>query len=326
MYLLGIDGGQTSTKSCLYDQETGVCLLASGPPIDHMLTLNGQIKSKQGIQLSLQKLLEQAALIKTVEMAFVSISGVHKEHEEMIKSWIQECIHVDRFLVEGDVKANLAGASAGKNDGVLIIAGGGSIGYCFNGENEFVAGGYGHILGDEGSAYWIGLQAIKSGIHYSDGRGPFTVLHDRILDQFRETSFWGVKKQLHADKIQRSDIADLAMLVERAAGEGDAVAQSILRQAGAELGQLAISVLRQIAEQPGASAVRKVYPTGGVFQSTNWVRRSLTEVLHVYDPSLEVCTPSYSPVIGTLILSAQALGRTIQLGNVEEAVKGGHAS
>ncbi|UVI29535.1 N-acetylglucosamine kinase [Paenibacillus spongiae] len=319
MYLLGIDGGQTSTKSCLYDQDTGACLLASGPPIDHMLTLNGQIKAKQGIQQSLQKLLKKAVLTKKVELAFLSISGVHKEHEEMIKSWVRECIHVDRFFIEGDVKANLAGASGGKNDGVLIVAGGGSIGYYSDGENELVAGGYGHILGDEGSAYWIGLQAIKASIRYSDGRGPVTVLHDSILDHFRETSFWGVKKQIHADKIQRSDMSDLAVIVERAANDGDAIAQLVLKEAGAELAQLAISVLQQMADLQSAPAVRKVYPTGGVFQSTHWVRRSLSDSLRAYDPLAEVYSPQYSPVIGTLILSAQALGRTINLDSIEQS-------
>jgi N-acetylglucosamine kinase-like BadF-type ATPase len=322
MYLLGIDGGQTSTKSCLYDQATGTCLLANGPPIDHMLTLNGQIKSKQGIQRSLQRLLEQAVLTKPVEMAFVSISGVHKEHEQMIKNWILECIHVDHFLVEGDVKANLAGASAGENNGMLIIAGGGSLGYCDDGEREFVAGGYGHILGDEGSAYWIGLQAIKEGVRYSDGRGTFTMLHDRILDHFRETSYWGVKKQLHSDKIQRSDIAGVATLVEKAAYDGDAVAQSVLLRAGKELGELAVSVLRQMERYSRALPFRKVYATGGVFQSTHWVKRSMVETIRSYDPLVEVCSPRYPPVIGALILAAQLLGKELNLSKIGEALRG----
>ena len=64
MLLLGIDGGQTSTKSCLYDHAHGICLFASGPPIDHMLTFNGQVKTKQAIQQSLQALLVQAKLIR----------------------------------------------------------------------------------------------------------------------------------------------------------------------------------------------------------------------------------------------------------------------
>ncbi|REK64046.1 MAG: hypothetical protein C6P35_13465 [Cohnella sp.] len=326
MYLLGIDGGQTSTKSCLYDRENGTCLIASGPPIDHMLTLDGQIRSKQGIQQSVRTLLGRTANPpQTVDMAFVSISGVHREHEDMIKNWIQECIRVERVAVEGDVKANLAGASGGRNDGVVIIGGGGSIGYYCDGENEYVAGGYGHILGDEGSAYWIGLQAIKAGIRYGNGLGPKTVLYGRILDHFGEASYWGVKKQVHAGNIHRGDIAGLAVLVETAANEGDAVAQSVLRQAGSELGQLAVSVLTQMAGSPRASRVRKVYPTGGVFQSALWVRRSLEETLRAYDPAVEICDPQYPPIIGALILAAQALATEIHLPAMDRALQGGEA-
>lgn len=323
MVLLGIDGGQTSTKACLYDQAGGVCIVAEGPPIDHMLTLNGQIKSKQGIQQTLQALLAKTKLTRQIAMAFVSISGVHKEHEDMIKSWITECVHVDRIVVEGDVMANLAGATAGRNDGVLIIAGGGSIGYYCDGDNEFVAGGYGHILGDEGSAYWIGLQAIKAGIRHSEGRGMPTVLHERTLSHFGDSSYWGIKKRIHADKIGRDDIAGVARIVDEAACEGDEVAQLILRQAGEELGQLAVSVLKQIKARGSVNGVRRVYPTGGVFQSTQWVYRSMAETIRNYDPAVEIRPPLYPPVIGTLFLAARELNRTIDLERLDRAWKGG---
>lgn len=316
MYLLGIDGGQTSTKACLYDQETAAYQFSSGPPVEHMLTLSGQIKSKHGIQQTLYALLREATLSKRVEMAFVSISGVHKEHEEMIKSWISECIEVDHFMVEGDVKANLAGASAGANDGVLIIAGGGSIGYYFNGMQEFVAGGYGHILDDEGSAYWIGLQALKAGIRDSERRGPATLLRERALKHFNETSFWGVKKGIHADLILRSDIAGLAPLVEQTASEGDEAARGILEQAGEELGEIAISVLEQAkARCSKGGELKKIYPTGGVFQS-KWVMGSLKDTLNAYDPTLIIELPKYSPVIGTIVLAAQSLNKSIQFNEV----------
>lgn len=311
MYLLGIDGGQTSTKSILYDPETGEFRQASGPPIDHMLTLNGQIKSRQGIQQSLHALLSGGVLARDVEMAFVSISGVHKEHEALIQGWISECLHVRRFAIEGDVKANLAGASAGANDGVLIIGGGGSIGYYFDGKREFVAGGYGHVLGDEGSAYWIGLQALKAGIRDSEGRGPATALRERILRHFGETSFWGIKKRIHADKLHRNDIADLSRMVEGVATEGDEVARQLLKQAGKELGELAVSVLKQASQDGNPALLRKVYPTGGVFQSAEWVLPSMKETLESFSPDVAVCRPSYPPIIGTLILAAQALNKTV---------------
>jgi Predicted N-acetylglucosamine kinase len=322
MALLGIDGGQTATKACLYDPTCGVCVIAEGPPIDHMLTLNGQVKSRQGIQLALRALLAKTKMAETVEMAFVSISGVHKEHEDMIKSWITECVHVDRIVVEGDVKANLAGASAGKNDGVLVIAGGGSIGYYSDGENEFVAGGYGHILGDEGSAYWIGLQAIKAGIRHSEGRGMPTVLHERTLQYFGELSYWGIKKRIHADKIGRDEIASVARLVHQSADEGDEAARQILRQAGNELGELAVSVLKQIKEKGGVKNVRIVYPTGGVFQSKRWVLDSMAETIQRYDASVEIRRPLYPPVIGAIFLAACELNRTIDEEKLNQAIGG----
>lgn len=322
MALLGIDGGQTATKACLYDPTCGGCVIAEGPPIDHMLTLNGQVKSRQGIQLALRALLAKTKMAETVEMAFVSISGVHKEHEDMIKSWITECVHVDRIVVEGDVKANLAGASAGKNDGVLVIAGGGSIGYYSDGENEFVAGGYGHILGDEGSAYWIGLQAIKAGIRHSEGRGMPTILHERTLQYFGELSYWGIKKRIHADKIGRDEIASVARLVHQSADEGDEAARQILRKAGIELGELAVSVLKQIKEKGGVKNVRIVYPTGGVFQSKRWVLDSMAETIQRYDASVEIRRPLYPPVIGAIFLAASELNRTIDEEKLNQAIGG----
>ncbi|MFD0714260.1 N-acetylglucosamine kinase [Paenibacillus sp. GCM10027626] len=321
MLLLGIDGGQTSTKACLYDHENNTCLFACGPSIDHMLTFNGQVKTKQAIQQSLQSLLVQARLIRKVDMAFVSISGVHKEHEELIKSWIAECIQVDAFMIEGDVKANLAGASNGNNDGVLIIAGGGSIGYYFDERQEFVAGGYGHILGDEGSAYWIGLQAIKAGIRDSEARGPLTVLRKQTLDYFGEESFWGIKKRIHADKIQRSDIAQLSLLVEQTAAKGDEAAQSILQQAGEELGGLAISVLQQARACDPALKLDNVYMTGGVFHSERVVN-SMQAAIHRYDAAVRISRPQFPPVVGAVILAAQALQVSMDMAVVKKALQG----
>ena len=321
MLLLGIDGGQTSTKSCLYDHENGTCLFACGPSIDHMLTFNGQVKTKQAIQQSLQALLVQAKLIRKVDMAFVSISGVHKEHEELLKSWIAECVQVDAFMIEGDVKANLSGASNGKNDGVLIIAGGGSIGYYFDERQEFVAGGYGHILGDEGSAYWIGLQAIKAGIRDSEARGPKTALRKQVLDYFGEESFWGIKKRIHADKIERSDIAKLSLMVEQAAIEGDQAAQAILRQAGEDLGELAVSVLQQARAHDRTLKLDNVYTTGGVFHSDRVVD-SLMETVRNYDPAIRITKPQYPPVVGAVILAAQALQVDMDMMIVKKGLQG----
>jgi N-acetylglucosamine kinase-like BadF-type ATPase len=323
LYLLGIDGGQTSTKACLYNHEAGTYDFASGSSIDHMLTPDGQMKSKQGIQQAIQGLLQNVTTnIESVNMAFISISGVHKEHEELIKSWVLECIKVNNFMIEGDVKANLAGASGGLNDGVLVISGGGSIAYYLNDQKEYVAGGYGHILGDEGSAYWIGIRAIQAAIRSMEKRSVPTILVEKILHYFQETSFWGIKKLIHGEVIQRSDIAKLSLLVEVAANAGDITCQTILKNAGTELGDLAISILHEIQSDHFISTVHKVYPTGGVFQSENWALKSMKDRIANYDSSIQICTPIYPPIIGAILLASQALNIDIKLDELHSSLKG----
>ncbi|MEH7380306.1 BadF/BadG/BcrA/BcrD ATPase family protein [Bacillus sp. JJ1533] len=313
MFILGIDAGQTSTKSCLYNHEDGTFQFAKGPSIDHMLTDKGQFKSKQGIQQSIKELLSQMTTrIDLIKIAFVSISGIHKEHESLVSSWILECINVENIIIEGDVKANLAGASSGKNDGILVIAGGGSIAYCFNDTKEYVAGGYGHILGDEGSAYWIGLKAIKAAIKHIEYRGIPTKLTDEILHIFREDSYWGIKKKIHGHFIDRSDISNLSLLVERLANEGDIASQNILKAAGSELGELIISIIKQLEDDGLYGEVLKIYPTGGVFNSQAWVLTSLKEKVEEYRNSAQICLPKYPPIIGTIILAGEVLNMDIK--------------
>ncbi|MET3696987.1 N-acetylglucosamine kinase-like BadF-type ATPase [Bacillus oleivorans] len=322
MFILGIDAGQTSTKSCLYNHEDGTYILSKGPSIDHMLTDKGQLKSKLGIQQSIKNLLNQTTQrIEEVKFAFVSISGIHKEHESLVASWILECINVEHFIIEGDVKANLAGASSGNKDGILVIAGGGSIAYCFNGNKEYVAGGYGHILGDEGSAYWIGLQAIKEAIKHTEYRGSPTKLADEILHTFNEDSFWGIKKKIHGNYIDQSDVANLSVLVEKLANLGDTVSQNILKAAGSELGELVVSIIKQLENDGIYEDVNKVYPTGGVFNSQVWVLTSMKQKVEEYRSSIQICSPAYPPIIGTIILAGEFLNIDIKFNRIKSLIE-----
>ena len=93
-------------------------------------------------------------------------------------------------------------------------------------------------LGDEGSAYRIGLEALQAAIRCWENRGPFTVLYQQLLDHFAQTTYWDIKTMLHGDQIKRNDIGNSASLVNEAAVQGDSVSQSILNKAGIDLGEL----------------------------------------------------------------------------------------
>jgi N-acetylglucosamine kinase-like BadF-type ATPase len=73
-------------------------------------------------------------------------------------------------------------AGAGENPGVVLVAGTGSIAYGRDARGRAArAGGWGYLLGDEGSGFWIGRRALLSVVRHADGRGPFTMLTELVL-------------------------------------------------------------------------------------------------------------------------------------------------
>jgi N-acetylglucosamine kinase-like BadF-type ATPase len=103
------------------------------------------------------------------------------------------------------------------------------------------AGGWGHIIGDEGSGYELGRRALQAVSQMTDGRGPATTLRDAILARWEIETAWQMidRVYLHSDK---ADIAALSSLVFAAAKEGDAVAQGFLSDAAADLAKTALAV------------------------------------------------------------------------------------
>ena len=92
-----------------------------------------------------------------------------------------------RILVTNDALIALV-AGAGVGPGVVVIAGTGSIAYGRNAHDEAArAGGWGYILADEGSGFWIGRQALRAVVRAADGRGPATALTPLVLEFFGVT-------------------------------------------------------------------------------------------------------------------------------------------
>ena len=90
-----------------------------------------------------------------------------------------------RILVVNDALIALQ-AGVGDAPGIVIVSGTGSIAYGRNDRGEASrAGGWGYVLGDEGSGYWIGRLALRAVVRHADGRGRATSLTPRLLDAFR---------------------------------------------------------------------------------------------------------------------------------------------
>lgn len=233
--LIGIDGGATKTKGLITTAEGKEIATATGGSTNQY---NISLKEvRNNLQSIIENLLRQArSSVDTVRGICLGLAGVDKPGDaKRIHKLAREILPQADINVVNDSVVALYGGCL-KPYGIIVISGTGSIAYGRNrlGE-EFRAGGWGHILGDEGSGYAIGLQALRVVCRAADGRVRSTLLSELILKALSlksavELIDW--TKKIGGDKAQ---ISSLSPIVERAALSGDTIALHILKSEAAEL-------------------------------------------------------------------------------------------
>jgi len=155
----------------------------------------------------------------------------------------------------------------------VIISGTGSIAYGRNAAGEAArSGGWGHVLGDEGSGYWIGRAALRAVLRAADHRAPETLLTSMLLEHFNVTHPQALLHEVYHHNAKPAAIGALAGCVQRAFTEGDQAAAAILRGAANELEGAALSVARRL------TLLQESFPfilSGGIFRAVPWLAEEL---------------------------------------------------
>lgn len=303
--LLAIDGGQTATKSLLARADGTVLGSGIGGPSDHFHIEGGVEKNRRAILGAIDDVLSNTRSDPTrVIAAALGLTGAGSRVPAIVEEMVRERVTPRRITVVPDYVTNLAGASGGR-PGVVLIAGGGSIGYgVIEDGREAIASGYGFLLGDEGSAFIIGLRAINAAERGEDLRSGPTALQQVVTEHFGVERVRQLPRIVYAAGFSREQISLLAPKVTQAAEAGDAAAIAILRHAGEELATTALGVLRQLF-QPGDAA--DVYMTGGVFKAGPLLMEPFRALLHREWPTAEPRAPRFPPGVGALVLAAQSV-------------------
>jgi N-acetylglucosamine kinase-like BadF-type ATPase len=306
--ILAIDGGQTSTKSLLATAEGRVLSSGRGGPSDHFHIAGGVEKNRAAIHGAVESALAAAGIEATnIAAITLGLTGVPPEGDarNVVYEIIREVVRPEQVTLVADYVTNLTGASGG-NPGVVLIAGGGAIGYGVTSDGHTaLAGGYGYLLGDEGSAFKIGIAAIRAATFADDLRGPQTTLNQLICGYFEIDSIRKVTQIVYKAGFSRDRISLLTPIVAQAAAEGDAEAKKIIADAGHSLGLVGLGVIRQLFS---AGDHVEVYRTGGVFNIGNLVIDQLNDTLYEGWPGAVSRAPRFPPAVGGLILAARSLG------------------
>ena len=307
--LVAVDGGQTATKALVARRDGVVLAAGRGGPSDHFHGAGGVEKNRRAIhEAVLSALAAAGADPGDVASIGLGLTGAPPEGEQtpIVVEIVQEILPAAIVTVVPDYVTNLAGASGGE-PGVVLIAGGGSIGHGVTADGRAaLAGGFGYLLGDEGSAFDIGRRAISAACRAEDRRGEPTSLRTAVLEHFDIPTMRAIPRVVYRAGFAREQISLLAPAVSEAARTGDVVAQRIMATAGEELACTAVGVIRQLFQR-GENVT--VYLTGGVFGAGECLLGPFRTALHADWSSATARFPRFPPAVGGLILAARALGQ-----------------
>jgi N-acetylglucosamine kinase-like BadF-type ATPase len=216
-----------------------------------------------------------------------------------------EINHVD---IDHDCRIALAGGLSGR-PGIVLITGTGSSCFGQNAAGEkWLSGGWGYLIGDEGSAYWLGIQALRIASAVDDKRAPYSQLYDIVRSYLKLKDTRELMHRLYVQRLLRSEIAALAPMVIEAARHGDRAALHLLEQAANDLAVCVDAVARQLNLSSG---VCEIVQTGGLINAGDIYLQPLRSAILQKIPGAQFSTPELLPVLGACILALQSLGIVI---------------
>ena len=302
-YVLGIDAGGTKTVCLLADRDGRIISEARSTGA------NLQAVGELEVEKVLHEVMERAIGDRPVLPSVICLgsAGVDRADDAtVIKSLMRRIGYKARIVIVNDALIALM-AGLGHEPGVVIIAGTGSIAYGHNGQGHAArAGGWGYVLGDEGSGYWIGRHALRAVVRHADGRGRETMLTPFVLEHFGVSKPQELVHAIYHRNLRPSAIAAVSHAVQQAAEAGDEVALTILSVGARELAGSAASVVRQLGL---ADSTFSFVLAGGILGAVPRLTAALQAMLADLAPRSATVRLEREPALGAVELAlAEARG------------------
>lgn len=299
---VGVDGGGTKTLAHVTDGQFEV--LGEGLAGPSNLLRAGVERSVLAVERAVCiACLKAGVRLNEITAAGIGLAGVnHARHNATMLRALRRRLPIRSMLLVSDAQAAVAGA-ADLEPGVVIIAGTGSVAYGIDARGRTAqSGGWGPVMGDEGSGNDIARRSLAAVAGALDGRLPPTSLTERICTHYGVERTEDLLTVIYdPERKAQQALPSLAKLVVEEAQAGDEVARGLLDEAGRELGAAVVAVIRRL--QLEASAFRVAY-VGGVFGAGELVIAPMREMIDEVAPRAVVAPPLFGPTIGAAKLAA----------------------
>ncbi len=311
--VLGVDGGGSKTVAWIARCETREQFKVVGRG-----TSGGSNPQAAGIPAALVSLVEAVEGARSqagvgpgpLAAAAVCLAGSDRpEIQQPVLRWANEhrvarCVRVDHDAV------SVLAAGVAEGWGVALIAGTGSMAFGQDRQGRTArSGGWGFVLGDEGSGYAIARAGLRAAAQAADGRGPATRLLDDLLARLGCRQPADLISAVHRLVGPPGAIAALAPVVFDAAGSGDARAKAIVVRAGSDLAAMVATVAGKLGldDAPFPLAI-----TGGVLLASQLLRQALASSLEERNLRPEPIVAVPEPVAGAVRLAARLRDQSVQ--------------
>jgi glucosamine kinase len=305
-FVMGVDGGATKTLAAVLDlrtlKGTGEQTLHLGHGASSNPDAVGARTATESLVKATDEAIGRAGLAR--EQLDATVLAIAGTDTDAVAANVRNS-RPSTWMVVNDVVGAWA-AATGARPGVGAISGTGSNVFGVGADGRaWRAGGWGHVLGDEGSGYWLAVQSIKAALSDRERSGAETALSAAAVDFFGVKSVEALAALVYSKPLAKGEIAAFAIETARVANAGDAVACGLYERAAVEIGRQVAAVI----EQTGLADDFPVGLIGSAFKAGALFVEPLVAVIHRVAPRARVAVVEMAPVGGCLLLAARACGR-----------------
>lgn len=308
IFLLGVEGGGTKTVACIAaaSPDGSVEILGRGLSGPSNLQAIGIDQTLISLRQAIHQARCEARLSQHIPAAAcLAMAGVDRSQEELLLTeWANSHKIAHQIQVTND-SVGLLTAGTPEGWGIALIAGTGSIAFGQSADGQVSrTGGWGYLLGDEGSAYTLALAGLRASVRAADGRDPQNQLLPAFLERLELEQPDDLLEAVYLSGRDRAWIASLADVVTSIADQGDAVALQLLDSAAEELAKLVSTTARKLRLDA------KPIPcccTGGLLLNTPVLQTNVVKKLNEQGVELAGFVPVQEPVWGAIKLAQKML-------------------
>jgi N-acetylglucosamine kinase-like BadF-type ATPase len=294
--VIGVDGGGTRTRARLADIHGKI--LGNGEAGTSNPTAGGFDASQAEILAAIQCAFDDAQMPRQMAAAACfGIGGVDRaDQRALFNTWGEQNVAA-KCSAMNDGEIVIAAGSA-ESWGIALIAGTGSIAWGKTRDGKIArAGGWGYLLGDEGSGYDLARRALRAAARAADGRGTAKQLLAAILAHWKLNDPYDLIAQVYRSGYKPADIAQIAPLVLRLAEQGDASALTLVDQAARALATTVGAVARSLEFKENAIPLSL---TGGLLLQAESLRQRVLAELEKQIGHFAPVTLVEQPVLGAV--------------------------